>query len=64
MKRPVRVFRNFEEADKADRSYYASLTPQQRLDLMIELHEPIWRAPDGSPIRLQRVYRVTQLSRG
>ena len=33
----VRRFDSHSEAEEADRAYYRSLTPQQRLDLLIEL---------------------------
>ena len=50
-------FRNFAEAEKADREFYKNLTPQERLDLLLEL---LNHAPEQ---RLERVYRVTKLSR-
>ena len=37
MDRTVAIFSSHEDADAADRTYYASLTPQQRLDLQLEL---------------------------
>jgi hypothetical protein len=37
MEKAVRIFRNFEEADEADREYFERLTPQQRLDIFLEI---------------------------
>jgi hypothetical protein len=64
MERVAQVFRSFEEAEQADDEYYASLTPEERLDIlltMIERH----RSSLGEPAeRFERVYRVVELARG
>jgi len=52
----VRVFRSFQEADDADRALYRSLTPKQRLDILLELI-----AQPGSVKRLERVYKIVKL---
>lgn len=57
MHKMVAKFRSFEEAEKADRDFYKKLTPQERLDILLELLD---HAPEQ---RLERVYRVTKLSR-
>lgn len=57
MQKTVAKFRSFEEAEKADRAFYKTLTPQERLDILLEL---LNHAPEQ---RLERVYRVTKLSR-
>jgi hypothetical protein len=48
-------FRNFAEAEKADRDFYRQLSGQERLNILLELskHEP--------ERRLERVYRVIKL---
>ena len=33
----VAKFRSFEEADKADREFYKRLTPEERLEILLEL---------------------------
>jgi len=53
---PVRVFRSFEEAEKADREFYRSLTPEQRLNILLQLI-----AQHGTPQRLERVFRIVKL---
>lgn len=35
--RTVSVFEGFDEAERADAAYYASLTPQQRVDLLLDM---------------------------
>jgi hypothetical protein len=57
----ARVFGSHDEADEADRRYFESLTPQQRLDIFLEL---LWRGRSGDDAaqRLERVYRVVELS--
>jgi hypothetical protein len=39
MNRSIRVFRSFEAAEEADDRFYAQLTPEERLDLLLELTE-------------------------
>jgi hypothetical protein len=64
MEREVRVFGDFESADESDRREHTALTPQQRVDLLLELvaryRESLGEAAEG----LERVYRVVDLSRG
>lgn len=50
-------FRTFGEAEKADRDFYKKLTPQERVDLLLEL---LNHAPEQ---RLERICRVTQFPR-
>ncbi|HEY2158927.1 MAG TPA: hypothetical protein VGH33_25075 [Isosphaeraceae bacterium] len=38
MEKVVHIARSFEEADRADREYYQSLTPLQRLEILFELN--------------------------
>ena len=63
MERALQVFRGFDEADRADAEYYASLTPQQRLDLLLELIARYRESLGESAERLERVHRVTELAR-
>jgi len=62
MEKKIQVFQSFEDADKADKEYYHSLTPQQRLQILYELNSR-WPGNDGSSIRrLERVYRIIKLT--
>ena len=59
----VRKFDSFEEAERADRLYYWSLTPEERLRMMCELCAlGVQSNHDPSP-RLARVYRIVELPR-
>ena len=62
MEKVVRIFRSHEEADEADAEYFRSLTPQQRLDIFLEV---LWRGRKGDEAaeRLERVCRIVELSR-
>jgi hypothetical protein len=55
----VRKFRSFAEADKANREFYQSLTPEQRLDILGELIASA--NPDITGWRIERVCRVIPL---
>lgn len=62
MERIGRKFASHEEADAADVEYYRSLTPRQRMEILLEMVEQ--RMPrDEAERRLKRVYRVVELSR-
>ena len=39
MERGAQVFRSFDEAERADDDYYASLTPEERLDILLAMIE-------------------------
>ena len=57
------VFKSFEEADRADKAYYLSLTPQQRLEIVTQLRALLYGPDDDSAPRLERVYRIVELPR-
>jgi hypothetical protein len=59
MEKVVRVFQSFEKADEADARADASLSPQERLKILMELRDR--RHPDASQQRLARVCRVVEL---
>lgn len=68
MEKVVRKFASFEEAERADREYYANLTSEQRLEIFAEIlrrgrGEGDASFGDASYKRLARVYRIAQLSR-
>jgi hypothetical protein len=64
MERVAQVFSNFDEAERADDEYYASLTPEHRLDILLEMIEQ-YRSSLGAPAeRFERVHRIVELSRG
>ena len=57
MEKTVKQFRNFAEAEKADRDFYKKLTGNERLQVLVEL---LNHAPKQ---RLERVSRITKLPR-
>ena len=62
MDKTVRVFGSFEEADRADLEYYASLTPQQRVNLLLDMVAAYKESLGEAGQRFERVYRVVKLS--
>ena len=62
VERVVRQYESHAAADTADRAYYLSLTPQQRLEILFELVRR-YREEHGCSERLERVYRIVELSR-
>ena len=63
MERVARVFASFEEADRADDQFYADLTPDARLDLLLELVERHRSSLGEAADRFERVHRIVELSR-
>lgn len=63
MEKVANVLKSFEESDRADREYYQSLTPHQRLEILWELNSRWPRSGDDeTPEGLARVYRVVKFS--
>ena len=62
MEKVLKVFSGFEEADHSDDEYYASLTPQQRVDILLDMIAAYRESLGETGERLERVYRVIELS--
>ena len=62
MERVAQSFRSFEDADRADDQFYANLTPEERLDILLELVERHRSALGEAASRFERVHRITELS--
>ena len=58
----IRVFDSHDEADQADRDFYASLSPQERVELLLELVARYRESFGEAGERFERVYRVIELS--
>jgi hypothetical protein len=59
----IRQFGSLTEADSGEAQYYASLTPKERLDILLDLLE-IGRSAYGEASKgFERVYRIDELSR-
>ena len=62
VERVIQLYRSFEAADQADDQFYANLTPEERLDLLLELVERHRGALGETASRFERVCRITELS--
>jgi hypothetical protein len=62
VERKVEKFGSHEETDEATLRYYHSLTPQQRLEILLELVDSHRKQGDAASERLERVYRIVKLS--
>lgn len=54
----VRVFRNHEEADRADLEQYRSMSPEERLAVVEMLRRQWYKISGGTDEGLRRVVRV------
>lgn len=61
VQKTVRIFSSFKEADEFNAQYEASLTPEERIQIVIELRDR--RHPDAATQGLARVCRITELER-
>ena len=64
MERVVRIFRSFEEAERVEREYYASLTPQQRVNLLQEMRAQYLESLGEAGRGFENVCRITKLPDG
>lgn len=60
MERTVRIFKSFEEAEKADTEYYRSLSPSERVDILLMLRDQYSPYDDELTQRFERVCRITE----
>ncbi len=59
MKKEVKMFSSFEEAEEADFQYYKNMTYVQRLELLTQILE-MWNKSDGTIERSIRIYPITE----
>jgi hypothetical protein len=64
VERVAQVLRTFEDAERADDQFYADLTPEARLDILLELVERQRSALGEAAERFERVHRIVELSQG
>jgi len=62
MDKVLKIFRSFDDAERADDEYYASLSPQERVDLLLDMIAAYRESLGETEQRLERVYRVVELS--
>ena len=58
MERIIQRFESFAAADEADAKYYRSLTPSERLNILLTLVQEDYETER----RLERVYRIVELA--
>ncbi len=63
MEKIVQIFESAEQAARADDVYYASLRPEERIAILLQLCSTQWGDPDGAAARLARVSRVVDFPR-
>lgn len=61
MEKTIKTFKSFTEADAEDKRYYHSLSPAQRLNILLTLIAQRHQA-DETAKRFARVYRVVKLA--
>jgi hypothetical protein len=63
MEKVITILGSFEEADRAEREYYRRLSPQERLEILLELNDRWLGTGDAETSQgLERVYRITELA--
>lgn len=62
MEKKIQFFKTFAEAEAADKKYYQSLTPAQRIEILLILRKRYKSAEDESRGRLKRVCRIIKRS--
>jgi hypothetical protein len=60
--RVAHVFGSFEDADQADDQFYAALTPEDRIEMLLELIERHRSALGEAAHRFERVHQFVELS--
>ncbi len=59
MEKVVRVFNSHEESERADREFYRSLTPKERVEIALQLIDDTY----GTEHRLEPVVKIIKLER-
>ena len=62
MERKVKIYKSFAEAEEADKKYYHSLTPSQRIDLVLRLRNQYRPYGDERSENFVRVWSIVKLS--
>jgi hypothetical protein len=61
MEKTMRFFKSFAEAEEADKKFYQSLTPAQRIEILLILRSR-YQSTDATRERLKRVCRIIKRS--
>lgn len=60
MEKKVAIYENFEAAEEAERSYYLSLSPEERLEIAEKLRREYQALTNETEQRLRRVFRIVK----
>jgi len=60
MEKTFTTYSSFAESDRANRQYYLHLTPQERLDILLDLIS-CQQDQHETPKGFERVYRIIKL---
>lgn len=61
MKKTGEKFASLEEADEAEHQYYRNLTPDARVEILLELVARYWSGADGTSEGFEKVFRLAPL---
>lgn len=62
MEKTIQVFRSFEEAEEADKEYYRSLSPAERVEILLILRDQYSPYDDELTEGFERVCRIIERS--
>lgn len=62
MEKVFKKFDSFADADHAEDEYYARLSPNERVQILLDLVAQYGTLFDGTPERFERVFRVIPLN--
>lgn len=60
MEKSLKIFKNFQEAEEADRQYYLGLSPEERMVIAEKLRKEHEAIHFGSQQRFRRVFRIVK----
>jgi len=64
MEKVWKKYNSFEEADRAEDEYYSSLSPDQRVAILLELVARYGKLFGGTSAGFERIFRVARLEVG
>lgn len=62
MEKAIQVFRSFQEAEEADKEYYRSLSPAERVEILLILRDEYSPYDDELTEGFERVCRIIERS--
>lgn len=62
VEKTIRVFKSFEEAESADKEYYRSLSPAERVEILLILRDQYSPYDDELTKGFERVCRIIEFS--